>query len=285
VSFYTRRKRADDLARREAAGESLWTTNFSLAFRVRLLHAFQQAGQHSHVPELLELAQHHLAPDLGRPFLSKNWLGSPLDDIDRFISTDCTDHEMPALIEALWAASCAMRGPSVHYAGTPIIEPWDQFATAVRELLYEERLAYDLVGGRVVDRQAEAMHQGVVAPTLTLLSGRAGFDGAERAYRKALEELARDDPADAITDAVRALQETMEALGWEGNTIGKKFDWALARGKVAPHDRRLVEAVTGWTNADRSERGDAHKETELTRADAQLTINIAGALILRLAEL
>jgi hypothetical protein len=282
--FFTRRKLAAERAQREAAGESLWTTHFDKAFRVRLIHAFQEAGRNSDVPELLTLAQRHLAVDLGRTYLSKVWPGHPVDDIDNYISGECPDHEMPDLIEALWAASCAMYPPPVHYAGSTDLDPWVEFSGRVRDLLYEARVAYDFVDGRVIERQAEAMHQAVVIPTVTLLAGRNGFDGAERAYRKALDELAAGDPADAITDAARAVQEVMAALGWEGNTIGKKFDWALAHGRVAAHDRKLVDAVASWTNADRSERGDAHRETELRRADAQLTINVAGALILRLAE-
>lgn len=287
--FFSRRKRAAELAAREAAGESFWTTEFSEAFRVRLLDAFQRAGRDSDVRELLELAQRRLTVDLGRPHLSKGRAGSQLADIDQYISAECPDHEMPDLIDVLWAASRAMfYPPSVPYGPGPSIEPWEEFAAAIRDLLFEERLAYDFVQGRVIERQAEAMHRGVVLPTLTLLAERKGFDGAEKAYRKALEELASGDPADAITDAVRAVQETMDALGWEGNTVAKKFDWARSHGKMAGHDTRLIgafDAAIDWANADRSERGDAHRETELGRPDAQLTVNIAGALILRLVEL
>lgn len=111
-----------------------------------------------------------------------------------------------------------------------------------------------------------------------------GWDGVERAYRKALHEIA-SDPSDAITDAGTALQEALGQLGAAGNQLGDRLRSAKRRGLLVGHDERLVKAIEDmghWVAADRSVHGDAHNADEALTADAWLAVHVAGALILRL---
>jgi hypothetical protein len=61
----------------------------------------------------------------------------------------------------------------------PVAGP-DYFASRVNQILREERVAFELIEGQMVDLESEELHAAVVAPTLRLLSGRADFEGVER---------------------------------------------------------------------------------------------------------
>jgi hypothetical protein len=163
-----------------------------------------------------------------------------------------------------------------------------QFRDRVNVILAEHDVAYVVEGREVLPRSAEAMWGGVVEPTRSLLGGDGRLVKSEQAFQKALRELKPgDDPADAITDAATALQETLDALGCRGNTIGKKLDDARKKGLLGPHDSTLAASVEGmgdWVSADRSERGDAHGVKDVTVDDAWLTVHVTGALILRLSK-
>lgn len=107
----------------------------------------------------------------------------------------------------------------------------------------------------------------------------------EKAYRAALEEIHNGKPDDAITDAGTALQETLELLGCEGNSLGPLIKSARNRGLLGPHDTPLLESlvsVMNWVSADRSTKGDAHNTDDVSRDDAWLTVHVVGAVILRL---
>jgi hypothetical protein len=139
----------------------------------------------------------------------------------------------------------------------------------------------------MVDLESEELHVAVVAPALRLLSGRAGFDKVEVAYRDAIKELSDGKPDDAITDAGTALQETLTALGCSGNSLGPLISDARRRGLLAPHDAKLDQAISNvmdWVSADRSQSGEAHHVSDATVEDAWLILHVVGALILRLVS-
>jgi hypothetical protein len=88
------------------------------------------------------------------------------------------------------------------------------------------------------------MYGDVVQPALSLLQGRSELVNVERAFGEALRELKPDgSPGDAITDAARALQEMLVAVGAEGNTLGSLLTSAKRKGLLGPHDSKLAEGV------------------------------------------
>lgn len=147
----------------------------------------------------------------------------------------------------------------------------------VNRVLDQERLLFRMVEGKLIPRTSQELHAEVVEPTLRLLHRDGRFAAVEAAYQSALREIVVD-PSDAITDAGTALQELLEELGFDGNSLGDLLKSAKKRGALARHDDKLID----WVAADRSTKGDAHHTSDATPEDAWLTVHVVGALILRL---
>jgi hypothetical protein len=274
--LHSRRRRLQALAEAEARGESFWTEEFDERVRNRLLHAMSNAAG-PRLGACCALARGLILVDEGLLYLINSHL-SEVSDFEEYVRR-CDDDMVPTVIEAvlltlrsresdwsIWGASAG-------------------FAEEVRVFLREHRVSYDLVEDRIVEFSSQEMHQAVVAPTLRLLSGRAGHDSAERAYRDALDEISRGKPSDAITDAGTALQSLLTELGCSGNALGPLIKSAKAKGLLASHDGPMLDAVEKlmhWVSADRSTTGDAHAVTTPSVDDAWLIVHIVGALILRL---
>ncbi len=181
----------------------------------------------------------------------------------------CTHQLVPSVIEAVVAR---------------VTEP-GACEDALNGVLAEERLAYELIAGQMVEFESRELHAEIVGPSLRLLSGRPGWEAVEDAYQKALREVA-EDPQDAITDAARTLDEALGVRGCEGQTLGDRIKIAKKRGMLAPHDEILSKAIASimdWVSADRSRKGDAHTGARADSDDAWFISHIVGALILRLA--
>ena len=200
----------------------------------------------------------------------------PSADLFQWLETECPDDRVPDVLEAIASA----------IPGGVESVPGQKFEAAVREALYAARISYNLVGVEMVPFKSMEMHTAVVEPTLRLLSGRPDLDAVEDAYQKALREIADGEADDAITDAARAVEEMLKALGCEGNSIGPRLSDARKKGLIAGHDVPLLGQVAkaaDWVSAERSERGDAHTSPVADREDAWLAVHIAGAFILRMA--
>lgn len=125
------------------------------------------------------------------------------------------------------------------------------------------------------------------APLRALLVGRPELVDVSRAHRDAVEAMEgpNPNPKTAIVAAARALQEMMTAMGARGNDLDALFQSARNMRLFGPYDSKLavaLNALVDWVSADRSQRGDAHKNTEAGPDDAALARRIVGALILRL---
>jgi hypothetical protein len=284
--LFSERKRQEAYAAAEAVGDVLWTSAFSERARTRLWQTFAlafdiQPGTYGDPwLRICHQLQRDLLVGLGRERLVG--ILSPIDDVNTFLKV-ATDEEVCSVVEAMldaWRSTVNWRPDLV----------FDQYyiADRINSILYEERLAYELVEGRIVERSSEELHTEVVVPTLRLLAGRVDYAAVEIAYRNALEEISGGKPDDAITDAATALQEMLELLGCEGNALGPLIRDARRKGVLAPHDQTLGDAIAkigDWVSADRSEMGDGHRgASAATRDDAWLIVHIVGALVLRLAS-
>lgn len=274
--LFRRRKRQEELARREVAGEDLWTSNFDDRIRVRLVHLLRTTTNEEYPlseGDRLRAARAAILEEEGLFFLEKPG-ASPSDQLEDVVFAVLRgDTDMVAtIIEAVYRA---LTDPRLNRFRT---REAAEFGTTVRKLLAEHRVAFDFVDGQMVPFESREMHVAVVEPALKLLGGRRGWDQVERAYRKALEEIGTD-PSDAITDAATALQEALVHLGCEGHSLGPLGNDAAHRQIIRQHDRKLVD----WVSADRSTSGDAHNAKPATRDDAWFAVHIVGALILRLA--
>ena len=109
---------------------------------------------------------------------------------------------------------------------------------------------------------------------------------AQTAYRNALREISDDNADDAVTDAGTALQETLETLGCDGQSLGQLITSAKRKGLLGSHDKRMtdgIELVLRWAAKERNE-GEARHAVRTELSDAWLMVHVVGALIVRLAD-
>lgn len=288
---FRRRKRLLEIERAEAAGESFWTDELSSEVRHKLAYAVADLlAQNTGTPiSIMKQARAQVLRDEGLPYLS-----GP-KDVEGDIG-DCLGQSETDLVLSIMEAILAQTEAVSSATGSVIVDPRFRllledrlpiFRSTIKQVLREHRVSFGLVEDRFVPIESTAMHANVVAPTVSLLAGRSDLVNVETAYRNALDEIASGKPEDAITDAGTALQEMLDALGCEGNSLGRKLQRAKDLGLLAPHDSPMADAVKkvgDWVSADRSNSGDGHNATEVRPEDAWFTVNVVGALILRLAE-
>lgn len=271
--LYSRRKRLQDLADREAAGESFWTEYLDERARGRLaqeLSHFQRLVWERRYSDVLSPARAHVLREEGLLRLA----GPANSEAD---VAKCMASSEPDLVFSL------IEAVAEQIRGQGIPESFDQ---AISTVLREERVAFDFVEGQIVPKGSLELHEAVVAPTITLLGGNPAFSKIESAYRSALEEIHNGSPGDAITDAATALQETLVHLGCDGNALGPLVASAIKKGLLAPYDPTLIKGMLDWVSADRSQKGDSHKAEgdDIQLSDAWLTVHVVGALIVRLVS-
>jgi hypothetical protein len=277
--LYGRRKRDTEIVQAEARGESLWTEAFTATTRNRLRVILdlwaRQIGDWNQ-QEGATFINLRVKYELGLHFLNQydnepDWY----DLISGYTYSTVEDETFVSLLEALIERLIVYQADEAE----PSIKQ-------INNILYEERVAFELVGDQMVPKASQELHAEVIAPTLRLLSGRGGWDKVEAAYQDALDEIGDDKPADGITDAARALQETLVLRGCKGNALGPLMKDAKKKGLLGPHDSALADGLVkliDWVSADRSELGEAHQGGTDLREDAWLTVHVVGALILRLS--
>lgn len=270
VVLPSERRRIREVAEREADGESLWTDEFDPRSRVRIAEIWRL------MDENLSSYDRQLREEVGA--ILRGWAGWQVRAFDADDFRGTSDHTLT--LDALAAAYAAAKRMD-EYSETPAV-----FMEVVNQILNEHRIAHKFVDGELIPFESDELLQEVVEPSLRLLVG-SGLQGAHDAYLKALKEISRNDPADAITDAGTALQETLTALGCRGNALGPLLKDARKNGLLAGHDQNLSDGIlkfADWASADRSESGDAHTSSSATNADAWLMVHVAGALIVRLVD-
>lgn len=162
----------------------------------------------------------------------------------------------------------------------------DLYEEVVNSILNEERIGHKFLDGELVAFQDDELMQGVVEPALKLLISRQ-FEGAQKSYREALEQISHEKAGNAITYAGTALQETLEALGCKGNALGALITDAKEKGLLGKRDTPLEDGVRRflhWAASERNQNSDAHRYSEAPIEDAWLMVHIVGALIVRLTS-
>lgn len=267
--LHSQRKRRTERDALEASGENLWTDSVPKEARTKIA-AWWDAIQNASPTDDYEFRY-----GVGRILMVEGGRNISYANPDHLIGTEDTDLALD-LIGAL-----AMFVGN-HAALKQYVEGLQR---KVNEVFEDFRIGFRMVDGEIVPIGSDELHTEVVAPALRLLISEQ-FENAHKAYLSALKEVPVD-PGDAITDAGTALQETLTALGCDGNSLGPLIKSAKAKGLLAPHDETLtagIEKFLSWASADRSESGESHHVSPATRADAWLMIHIVGALIVRLVD-
>lgn len=162
----------------------------------------------------------------------------------------------------------------------------EAFTNAVNDILLAARIEWHYSEGEFVQRGNSVLHAEVVKPASILLDSNPKFARASAGFNTAITRLSENKPDVAITDAAVAVQEFFRALGIEGNSISDQLNAAQRAKIITINDRALLKPILDWTNADRSNRGNAHhhRQGDATKADAWLAIHVAGALMVRLSN-
>lgn len=226
--LHRRRKRLAELAEREAAGESFWTTAFDEAVRTRVWFVWSDlyADQTYHASDY---ARGAILRDEGMTSLMSS-RGTPLADFAAYVK-HAEDDMMPTVIESM-----ALTTRESNIRTSRVWVGAEAFESEVNLLLREHRISFELSAGEMIPFDSLELHTEVVIPALRLLADSERFAKAETAYRNALAEISSNHAGDAITDAATALQEALIALGCKGNALGPLIGSARTKGLLGPHD-------------------------------------------------
>lgn len=263
--LYAERKRREEQAAREAAGQSLWTEEIDQPVRVKIAHVWET---YTDAPWMSDEIARKVAAAIQRHL----GLMQAADKPYKFVSLADTDLILSHIEAVCQALNAADRG---------------RFQEDTNAIFNAHRIAFRMINGDFVPFKSDELHTEVIEPTLTLLSGRPELAQAHACYMKALKEISGNDPADAITDAGTALQEALTALGCDGNVLGVLVASAKKKGLLGPRDSKLTESIEQfgvWAASERNNTGDTHHDSPASLADAWLMVHIVGALIVRLAD-
>ena len=178
--------------------------------------------------------------------------------------------------EPVWNGSSEVAG------GDVLIEQYLREANAIFEA---ERIAWAYVGERVVEREQLPLHAEIIAPLDELLTEDARFERVARGYQHAIRQLAAGELQVAVTAMTSALEDALAVIGAEGQTLGAKTSNARQRRLIPGHEGKLFGALSDWATGARSATGMAHGDSDASEGDARFAMHLAGAAILRLADL
>jgi hypothetical protein len=224
VTTFMERKRLREMEAREATGESFWTDTLPDPAARKIALAMEDAANAVRVryaPELLHEVRSAMLRDTGVPDLPSSTFEIANLDTDVLLSYIETTYD---LVKRSYGSQIAA----------------DRFAKTVNEVLLTHRVKYRFVpeDGQIVPLESEELHSTVVEPALVLLHGRPDLADAHGSYLNALRQISESEPANAITDAGTALQQTLQALGCDGNALGSLID--SAKSKRAPRQPRCA---------------------------------------------
>jgi hypothetical protein len=290
VSLFTQRLVARQEATARARGEDVdgLTDMASAEFRQQLVYAIRRSatwpvGEDFRVRNLYRYLIKEICELLREEYGVQRLAAAtedPGEDLAIFILNVASTHQvMDAIDSAIQVFADQMTVPDLRDCAVDAVSG---FVDTTSKRMKQHKLAFDLVQFKMVEKRSEELHAEVVAPTLTLLHGQNRFADAERQYRDALDELAGENWADAITDASSAVENVLRViLSLSRGTLADLLGQARLRGLFGdPQAARLKKVVTGFTAlADmRNEESDAHGNSS-DSATPWLALQWAGALI------
>ncbi|WP_419850519.1 hypothetical protein [Candidatus Poriferisocius sp.] len=278
--YFGLRKHRRHQAELEESGTQLWTDRLTPPVRVQFTHIIKSFEEQYYLKRRMPDVVRDVSFQFGFIDLSHAFAFRALSSYEQVLNAilleDCGEDVVFSLLEAVWDIV-------PEYEGTYAANPRDMYSSELREVLEDGRISYDFVEGNIITRGEQEMHVEVVVPAITLLSGRSGFEDAERNYMDALTSIRESRFDDAVTDAASAVEVTLRIMGCgeATTTFEKRGSIAIERDLLASYDKRLL----GWITATRGAEGDAHgRGAQTARADAWLVVHVAGALILRLVD-
>jgi hypothetical protein len=232
---------------------------------------------------VLNMADKRLGEEDPRSWVSADRLRGDGDDLARIDA-------VAAVVNAfVWLSDHDEEPEDSGYGNRPDIMPeynLDTFIEVVNDRLLHSRVDWLFEDGRFQERGNYVLHSEVLRPATILLGDDPTFRTASDAFQSALTRLSKGETDVALTQAATALQEFFRALGVEGNSVSDQLDKAQRAKVISGADRSLMKPLIDWVNADRSDRGNAHRhrEGDVTKADAWLMMHVVAALMVRLSN-
>lgn len=232
---------------------------------------------------VLDLADKRLDEHNSNVWVSSTRLRGEGDDHERLDA-------LAAVVNAfVWLSEHDDEREDSGFGNVPDLEPeydHDAFIEVVNDRLLHARVIWLFEDGRFQERGNYLLHSEVLRPATILLGDDPAFGTASSAFQSALTRLSKGEMDVALTQAATSLQEFFRALGVEGNSVSDQLNGAQRQKVISPADWSLLKPLVGWVNADRSDRGNAHRhrEGDVTKADAWLMMHVVGALMVRLSN-
>lgn len=273
MAFFKERMRLQTVSEAEAAGENFWSPELDSPVKMKLAHLFEALD--GLLRDWGEDGWREAAARLARDE------GIPVPNLGPAFIAQSTDSEVVlSCIEIFYSIVEDKLNSAYHESYE------EQFVKGVNAIFDAHRIDFQMTdSGQIIPRKSQELHAETVLRPLRLLHSNPELDKAERSYLDALAEIADRNPADAITDAGRALQETLAVLGCEGNVLGEQIKSARRKQLLAGRDAPLSEAIEktmNWVASERNQNSDAHPATDTQLDDAWFIVHIVGALIVRL---
>lgn len=274
--LFKRRKELDEKLQRELRGEDLWTMNLDEKTRRRIWYAIQTTVDAVYRLDVFKLARQQTIIELGLPFLRERPPTTffpvhddyPREDVYCSIMESENDIVF-SLLEAILAL-----------LSTKETFHWHMLSELLNSIFRESRIKVEIINGKIIEKDSLALHKNIIKPVLTLLGSDSKWSKAESKYRSALEDIADGKPDSAVTNATTALQEALLARKLGGETLKPLFYSAKEKNILHSQDKKLID----WLDADRVNFGTTHYHQETRIEDAKLTLNVVGAMILRIAS-
>lgn len=272
--------------RREQAAEELkngvkWLDSCPVAVGVEVMAALRVF---TNMPKrVLDMADIRLGE-----LNSKVWVSA-----DRLRGQGSDEERLDALASVVnafvWLAENDEEWEDGGYSNRTAIEPEysaESFIEVVNDRLLHARVDWFFEDQRFQERGNFLMHSEVIRPVTILLADDQVFTKASAAFQSALNRLSKGETDVALTEGAVALQEFFRALGVEGNSVSDQLDKAQRQSFISGADRGLMKPLIDWVNADRSDRGNAHRHRagDVTKADAWLMMHVVGAVMVRLSN-
>lgn len=278
MELFSERLRHEALAEAEARGESFWTDEIPQTAGIKLAFAWEDLP--TEMPYGGSATVWETVQRIAQRSMGTTQRLSPSEAWARGAAVPTAMTYLEAAVVVLGAYCDTGECPDLTQ------RHMDDFIDRVNTIFLSHRVSYKLVQEQIVPLKSEELHAEVVEPVLYLLHGRPDLEAAQIAFRNALREISDDKADDAVTDAGTALQETLEALGCDGHSLGQLITSAKRKGLLGSHDERLtdsIELALKWAAIERNE-GEAHHAVHAELSDAWLMVHVVGALIVRLAD-
>lgn len=279
--FYSERLRQIDLIAKEATGQTFWSPDLKIETRNKIIYAVNNLCNNPF--SVKNRIRYTLISNYGKAFLQD-------PNLEGYIDYDLSlqKGDVNRVLDMIEATYFELEQSSIVNVGEAIYGAQRKFEVAINEIFQLDRNSYIFREGQIHKLSEQFSFENIIFPTMNLLNLKSDFLEVNNKFKEALEEIARNKPADAITDAGTTLQIYLNIKGFPGKVLSEQINVFKQSKVVSGVDLRLLNALIdcmNWISGIRNQKGDAHPGENVQLEDAWFVLRILGALILRFESL